>query len=376
MKKYRLGIIGYGGFGKFLHHWWSKLEEVEIVAISDFNLLEEKIENCSFYQDWNDLINSDEIDIVSIVTPPVFHVEMACAAMKANKHVLLEKPIALTNEGAQEIIQVQKETGKSITVDHMLRYNPIIKAFANISKNESFGQLRHVEVSNYAQDNSLSSDHWFWNKQFSGGIFIEHGVHFFDLINALTSQKYKVVYGCSHKRNEQQEDQVSAVILYDQGLIASHYHSFSGPGFFEKTTIRLIFDLAKVEIEGWIPLNGKIEVLVNESTKGQLSTIPGWKMERNDLIENLEDISRPDGWGEDFEIIKESKIFCSGIAYNVNEKISGIFEIAKSKSQVYGECLQSILLDLISKIEDKDHTMNVSIEDAQLSLEIAILASA
>jgi predicted dehydrogenase len=374
MKKYRIGIIGYGGFGKFLHHWWDKLDNVEIVAISDYKLNGDDFENCKFYKSWKELINADEIDIVSIVTPPAFHVEMACATMRANKHVLLEKPIAITNEGAQEILQVQKETGKIIVVDHMLRYNPIVKAFAQISKNGSFGKLRHVVISNYAQDSSLSQDHWFWDKKLSGGIFVEHGVHFIDIVNALTTQKYKQVFGCSHNRNEKQQDQVSAMVLYNGGLIASHYHSFSSPGFFEQTTIRLKYDLAKIEIEGWIPMKGTIQALINESTKDQLNVIPGWKMDNLDSINNLEDISRPEGWG-DSSTTAATKTYCGGIGYDVGERASGTFEIPKTKAQVYGECLQSILLDLVAKIEDKDHVLRVSIEDAQESLKIAILAS-
>jgi len=374
MKIYKIGIIGYGGFGKFLHHWWGKLEQVEIVAISDSNLNKEDFENYRFYKDWKDLIKDAEIDIVSIVTPPNFHVEMACAAMKANKHVILEKPIALTNEGANEIIKVQNETGKLIVVDHMLRYNPLIQAFADLSKKNSFGKLRHVEVSNYAQDASLQPDHWFWNKELSGGIMVEHGVHFFDIVNSLTTQKFTKVFGCAYKRNDVQQDQVSAMVLYDEGLIASHYHSFSGPGFFETTTIRLIFDLTKVEIEGWIPLKGKIQALVNSTTKTQLNSLPGWKLEKSESIESLEDISRPEGWG-DYAIHMDTKINYGGIPYDVHERISGSFEIQKTKSEVYGECLQSILLDLIFKIEDQNHTMKLTVEDARESLKIALLAS-
>ena len=374
MKKYKIGIIGYGGFGKFLLHWWAKLDQIEVVAISDTNLKIEDTGNYKFYKDWRELINSNEIDIVSIVTPPMYHVEMACAAMKANKHVLLEKPIALSNEGALEIIKTQKDTGKIIAIDHMLRYNPIIRALAEISKNEIFGKLRHAEISNYAQDASLQSEHWFWDKELSGGILIEHGVHFFDLINAFTEQKYKKVVGYSHNRNSIQEDQVSAMVLYDEGLIANYYHSFSGPGFFETTSIRLIFDLAKVEIEGWIPLKGTIQALVNETAISSLNKLPGWKLNKRLAINNLEDISRPEGWGAS-DTNNNTKVICGGIEYNVSEKLSGTFEIPKTKSQVYGECIQSILLDLIAKIEDNDHKMKVTLEDGYESLKIALLAT-
>jgi len=373
MKTYKIGIIGYGGFGQFLHHWWSRQEGVEVRAISDRTFAGEESDGVAHYESWKDLIANSEIEIVSIATVPAFHVEMACEAMRAGKHVLLEKPIALDIQGAETVLQVQRETGKILMVDHMLRYNPIIKALVALSADKALGVLRHAEISNYAQDESLPADHWFWEKELSGGIFIEHGVHFFDIINALTDQKFSKVYGCSHKRNAGQEDQVSATVLYEDGLIASHYHSFSGPGFFERTTIRLIYDLAKVEIEGWIPMKGRIEVLVDENTKSKLHTVPGFMTEKEIPISDLVDVSRPEGWGS-YSAEKRRGINIGGIEYDIDEMVSGSFEIQQTKSEVYGTCLQGILADLITKIENPHHKTAVSAEDAYESLKIAVLA--
>jgi predicted dehydrogenase len=377
MKKYRIGIIGYGGFGVFLHYWWAKLENVEIVALADSSNLFRNVENCRTYQNWTDLVNDDEIDIVSIVTPPGLHAEMACAAMKAGKHVLLEKPVAVSEEGAQRIINTRNETGMVITVDHMIRYNPIIQNFMQLGRSGALGKLRHVVVNNYAQDAALPADHWFWKPELSGGIFVEHGVHFFDIVNALGGQQYSKVYGCSHSRNESQRDRVAAVVLYNEGLIASYYHAFSGPGLFEQTTILLTYDLARIEIEGWMPMKGTMKALVNEQSKEQLKSVPGWTPIKTETFKTLKDVSRPEGWGG--SIISSSTdselTYCGGIAYDVNEMVSGTFEINQTKGQVYGKCVQSILSDLIEKIENKDHKLTVSLEDAFEGLKIAILAS-
>jgi len=373
MKTYNIGIVGYGGFGKFLHHWWNQLEGVKVVAVSDHRRDSEEYEGLKHYYNWEDLIADDAVDIVSIATPPAFHVEIACAAMRRNKHVLLEKPIALTNEGAQEIIRTQQETGMVITVDHMLRYNPIIDALKQLSQQEVFGKLRHAVVSNYAQDESLPPEHWFWNKAVSGGIFIEHGVHFFDIINTLTPQKFSKVYGHSHNRNDLQEDQVSATVLYDGGLIANHYHAFSGPGFFEQTTIRLTYDLARIEVEGWVPMKGRITALVNDGNREKLNIIPGFRLENAVPASDFTDVSRPEGWGNGDANMSNS-IHFGGIGYNVEEMISASFEIPQTKSEVYGACLQKILSDLIGRIEDKAHSLGITLEDAAEALKIAILA--
>lgn len=373
MKTYKIAIIGYGGFGKFLHHWWRGLDRASVVAVSDESLNDGENGGLLTYRHWQSLLANPEIDIVSIATPPFLHAEIACAAMRAGKHVLLEKPVAVDMQGAEAILETQRQTGKVIMVDHMLRYNPIVKALIKLSREEKFGKLRHAVVTNYAQDDSLPAMHWFWDKSLSGGIFIEHGVHFFDIINALTLQKCKKVYGVSHNRNDKQEDQVSALVLYDQGLIATHYHAFSGPGFFEETTIRLMYDLAKVEIKGWIPMTGTIRLLANEKSKDMLNHLPGLQIDKVDRIADLKDVSRPEGWGNAAEATNEV-VSSAGITYDVNEMISANFEIAKSKSEVYGTCIQNILMDLISKIDNPDHMPLVTIENAIEGLKIAVLA--
>jgi len=374
MKAYNIGIIGYGGFGKFLHHWWDKLEDVNVIAISDASLDNGVSGSLKHYKNWKDLLGNDDIDIVSIATPPAFHAEIACAAMRRNKHVLLEKPIAITNEGTREILSTQQETDMVITVDHMLRYNPIIKALIRFSRKEAFGKLRHVTVNNYAQDEGLPQQHWFWDKEISGGIFIEHGVHFFDIVNALTTQKPSKVYGCSHNRNELQQDQVAATVLYDEGVIANHYHSFSGPGFFEQTTIRLTYDLARIEVEGWMPMKGTVKALVNKDNRGELNTIPELKVQKVTPVADLADVSRPEGWGPSEEEEDSNTVHCGGIAYNVEEMVSANFEIPLTKAEVYGGCLQEIIVDLITKIEDRSHQLRVTPDDASEALKIALLA--
>ncbi|MDQ1165634.1 Gfo/Idh/MocA family protein [Flavobacterium sp. SORGH_AS_0622] len=377
MKKYKVGIIGYGGFGKFLHHWWSKLENVQVTAVADHGSHIKEAENCRVYYDWKELLNDPEIDIVSIVTPPHLHSEMACAAMEAGKHVLLEKPLSVTEQQAEDIFRVQRKTERVITVNHMIRYNPIINAVVDLTQNGSLGRLRHAVVNNYAQDESLPETHWFWDESMSGGIMVEHGVHFFDIINAIGGQKYTEVYGVSHKRNDLQRDRVSAMVLYSEGLIASYYHAFSGPGFFEQTTIKLVFDLARVTIEGWMPMKGHIKALVNTKTREKLASLPKWFETKSENFEKINDVSRPEGWGasESAGMTGRESTLVSGILYEVDQIVTGTFEVPLTKGEVYGSCVQQILGDMILKIEDQDHILKITLEDAFEALKTAMLAS-
>lgn len=377
MKKYKIGIIGYGGFGKFLHHWWSKLENVEVAAVADHGAHIQEAENCRVYSNWKDLIDDSQIDIVSIVTPPGLHAEMACAAMESGKHVLLEKPLSVTEDEARRILNGQEKTGRIITVNHMIRYNPIINAVIDLGQNGVLGRLRHATVNNYAQDESLPESHWFWDEEVSGGIMVEHGVHFFDIINALGKQKYIKVCGVSHKRNERQRDRVAATVLYDGGLIASYYHAFSGPGFFEQTTINLVYDLARITIEGWMPMQGNLKALVNERSRKEFSIIPGWIENESSYFGKINDASRPEGWGasESGVTAEKDSVLISGILYEADQLVTGTFGIPQTKGEVYGSCVQQILSDLILKIEKPERELKITLQDAFEALKTALLAA-
>ena len=374
-KKYKLGIIGFGGFGKFLYQAWSTLDSIEIAAVADLIHQETNIPTIKFYEKWEDLLANDEIEIVSIATPPSTHAEIACAAMKSGKNVIIEKPLALSVEDARKIISTRDETNVKATVDYMMRFNPIVEVLAGWKENRPFGKLNRVVVENYAQDEALPQDHWFWDRSLSGGILVEHGVHFFDLINFISGSEVKKVQGWQSERNEHMVDKVFANLEYENGLLASFYHSFSRPGIFEDTSIRLSYDLAQIELNGWIPLRGEVTALLNDNTFEDLKKLPGIRITEKQPIENIKDDSRPEGW-RDINIGKKKGVVQSGgIEYRVEFLVSALFELDKNKSEIYKDSLRELIADFISVIEGDDKNKTLSLEDGLKSLETAILAS-
>ena len=376
MAVHKVGIIGYGGFGRFLHNSWKTLKSAKVVAVADVVASNNPGGGIKFYNDPAELVNDDEVDIVSVATLPCSHAEMACLAMESNKHVLIEKPLGITVAGANQVLTTRDKTGKIATVNYMLRFNPIVEALTILTKERVFGQLRHVNVENYTADENLPAEHWFWDRQNSGGILVEHAVHFIDLVHSLTDQECRSVSGFCHNRNPQQEDQVFASVLYSEGLIANHYHSFARPGFFENTSIRLNFDLATVDIEGWIPLKGRLVALFNDQTKQRMSLLPNLQLENITPINSVKDDSRPQKPGGYLRKEATSKVVRSGgIEYAVAEQITGLFDIGLPKQRVYANCVRAMLTDMITEIERPDHVLRVTLEDGLSSLRIACLAS-
>jgi predicted dehydrogenase len=297
--------------------------------------------------------------------------------MKSGKHVLIEKPLATTIEDARRIMTVQKRTGRVAAIDFIQRFNPLVGELADMIRKKILGELRRVDVENYAQDEGLPREHWFWNKKISGGILIEHGVHFIDLVNCLTDQKPIQVTSSRFCRNDIQEDQVMANVVYNRGLMATFYNSFSRPGYLEYTSLHLVFDLGQISLEGWIPIKGKLKALVNSETKEFLKKLPGFTILDSLSVHKIRDISRMEGWGEPEILIPASfkeRIRSGGIEYEVEEMITAQIEVGKSKQTVYEDCVRLSLQNLISKIENPSNVLRSPLEAGLLSLEIACKA--
>lgn len=396
-----IGIIGYGGFGQFLHRSWSTMDEVVVRAITDSNpdvraAVEANVARfegrnadpstgirrgaakpvVTYHADWRSLLMDPSIDVVSIVTPPFAHADMACEAMRAGKHVLIEKPLATTSEDAQRIRAAADETGRVAAVDYMLRFNPIVEALQQWARDGSFGALRRVVVENYAQDESLPREHWFWDPVRSGGILVEHAVHFIDLVNGCTDADIAWVDGLAVRRNDNRIDRMGLTAMYTSGLVTQQFHAFNRPGFFEETGMRFVFDLAQVELEGWIPLCGTINALVNVETSATLKHLPGIEITIRKPIAEVDDGSRPEGWGASGKPAAIADVLYSGgAAYHVAEHVRGRFTLPMSKSEAYATALRALMTDVAAAVRDPEHVLRAGLPEAIRSLEIALAAT-
>ena len=360
MKTLGVGIIGYGGFGPFVHNAWSQVEGIEVRMVADTNPARKPAPGTRFTTDWNELIADPEIDIVAIVTPPSTHAEIAVAAMKAGKHVLVDKPLATTLNDAKKVIGERDRSGKVAAVNFMLRFNPLVETLVSWSRSGLLGKLRHAAVENVAQDETLPPEHWFWDPEVSGGILVEHAGHFADLIDAIAGKHPQSVHGARRTRNERQEDQLQATSLYEGGLIVTHYHEFSRPRPLETTSIRLVFELAQVDLEGWIPINGEILAMVSEDSLHTMQTLPGWKLLDNrpaDTTENL------------------ITVHSAGNPYPVSRIVRGSFALPQVKLEVYAGCLKKMIADVAEAVRNPKHSVRVPLEDGLHALDTALQAT-
>ena len=353
-----IGIIGYGGFGEFIHQAWNQMENAHVVAVCDSDGSRNPGGDVVFYVDIAAMLRDEKVEIVSIATPPSSHKDLSIQAMRAGKHVLIEKPLALSVEDALLIKQVAQETGRVATVNFVLRFNPIVEKLREIIRGEVLGKLRRLDLRNYAMQDTVPEGHWFWNPEISGRILLEHGVHFFDLASWMVGSEAVETCSLGVERKPGLEDRVFAGVKYESGVVGTFWHSFSRPRALETTTFHFAFDLGEIEMTGWIPL---------------ALCIWGWTSKAG--LEEIKGLQS----GVDLQLsadrLDEPRALSSGIDYGVEFDIDATMKLEEPKPQVYADNLRSIMADLIEAIDNPSHAMRVTIDDAIEAVRIAEMAT-
>src|SRR6266536_3608796 len=139
-----------------------------------------------------------------------------------------------------------------LTTNYVMRHNPYWQAAARLAQSQVLGPLRHMDLQNHAAGLVLPEHHWFWDKNLSGGIWVEYGVHFFDAFSWLSSSPGIVLGSTKYGRPDGVVDRVEAILRY--GDAAAHcYHAFDQSRQTEQTTVRLTFERGYVTLREWVP---------------------------------------------------------------------------------------------------------------------------
>jgi predicted dehydrogenase len=120
--------------------------------------------------DWREVIAREDIDLVSIVTPPVTHVEMTLAALDAGKAVLCEKPMAMNAEEADAMRRRASERGVLALIDHELRFLPGRLKMREMLRRGEVGRVRHAKLHFRSDSRASTNRKWdWWSDAGSGG---------------------------------------------------------------------------------------------------------------------------------------------------------------------------------------------------------------
>ncbi len=147
-------------------------------------LCPEMAEGITLTDDWHTLLDRDDIDIVSIALPPAMHREVAEAFLRSGKHVLLEKPMALTLDEEDSMIQAERESGMRLGIVFQNRYYSAIQKAKRMLDDGCFGRILSVDaVSHWFRGVNYHDLYWrgTWKSE-GGGCLTSQGVHQVDML--------------------------------------------------------------------------------------------------------------------------------------------------------------------------------------------------
>ncbi len=277
-----LGLVGCGRFGSFCLAAAADLPGTAVIAVTDVDP-ERAASVAAAHEaravaDVAALLAEAGIDLVIIATPPVAHGPIARAAAEAGKHVFCEKPLATDLAAAREVLEATERGGVLLSVDYVMRWNPLywlvhrLQGLRRRAGGALFGPLQRFALENLAGDEQVPAGHWFWDRSLSGGIFVEHGVHFFDAAAWLFGSHPRLVQALQLDDADNPTDTVIANAVHPGGGTASYYHAFTHPDAAEFQTTLLDWGFAHGVLRGWIPVELALEAWTDAEGVALLET--------------------------------------------------------------------------------------------------------
>jgi predicted dehydrogenase len=243
MKRIGVGIIGSGAIAERAHiPSYLRTPECRLIAIADNHLERAKDVAHRYgvpdsYSNHEDLLSSADINAVSVCTPPSTHCEIVLEACRKGKHVLCEKPLALSLREADEMINAAKKAGVILSVGHQLRFMPNVLRSRELLKKKAIGRV----LTCYGQWGAGSvffgwttaSDYYL--KPESGiDAILNYGTHVLDLFNFLFGDPLRVCgfMGQGQIKGVTLSDRAAAVIEYENVLavLDTFYAATECPG--------------------------------------------------------------------------------------------------------------------------------------------------
>ena len=358
----RMGVVGCGGFGLFALQHFTQVVGVELVGMSGTHRPAARAAAQRFgipdIVDVAEMVGRPDIDLVYIATPPFLHHPQAMLALQAGKHVICEKPLAMALDEADEMIAAARERDVLMIANLMQRYNPLFEAIRRLIAEEVLGELLHGYFENCASDENLPAEHWFWDRTKSGGIFIEHGVHFFDLFEGWLGPGEVVAAQATQRPGTSIEEHVHCTVRYGQTALVNFYQGFHQAGRMDRQEMRLVFERGDVTLYDWVPTRVRIHAIADEKGTRDLCDLFG---------------------GAQLDVTvayspKDRACHARHKSLDVYQMIELSYGVGDDKMHRYGELLRAMMTDQTAWIRDRNHARRITEENGYRSLSTAVEA--
>jgi len=223
--KLGFGLLGAGLVAPFHAKSIVDSEKCDLVAVMDINKeraakLSNEF-NCHVYDKLDDLLHDDKIQVINVITPNHLHKEAVLKIARAKKHILVEKPPALSLKDVDEMIDASDREGIKLGVMLQCRIRPAVQAIKEAIESGRFGKVLQADACMkwYRSVEYYFSDPWRSQRRSGAGVTIQHAFHYFDLLTLLNGPVAEVQARMSNLAHQdvELEDTVIAFLKYENG---------------------------------------------------------------------------------------------------------------------------------------------------------------
>ncbi len=221
----KIGVIGVGSMGQQHARVLFHSEHAQLVAVADRD--QEQLEkvakryNAVPYLDYREMLQREQLEAVTVAVPTSLHHSVALAALAEKKHTFVEKPLALTEQQAREIIAGAEQQKVKLMVGHIERFNPAVTELKQRLLRGDLGEIYHLEVQRIGPFPARITD---------VGVITDLSVHDLDIIRYLLQVSPRRVYAEIHQKlHPTGEDSVTALLRYTNEALAVLNVNFLSP---------------------------------------------------------------------------------------------------------------------------------------------------
>jgi predicted dehydrogenase len=204
MKPVRLALIGCGEVTRAKHlPSLAKLPEASVVALCDLD--KDRVRHVADAfgvarrcTDSHEIFAMQDVDAVGVCTNPGSHPDLAIGAIRAGKHVYVEKPLALTSFDCERMIQEVNSAGAIAMTGFHMRFHRLVRQARDIIREGRLGPLESIRVVWHSPRGDDGIPEWKTNRKSGGGALVELAVHHFDLIRFLLQTEYDRIQALAH----------------------------------------------------------------------------------------------------------------------------------------------------------------------------------
>jgi len=228
-RKFRMGIIGFGNIGKVHARVTEKLPNVKLVAVADRsreNIATATREyDCSTYVDYKEMFRKEQLDLVAVCTPSGERLDICKAAANAGVHLLVEKPLDITIDRCDQILEIARKAEIKLGCVFQLRFIPLYHALKQSVEEGKFGRLIMGNAATicYRSEDYYKDGGWRGTKeQDGGGALMNQGIHNLDLLLWIMGDAKSVMaYANNLTHDIEVEDTLTASIEFENGAMGA-----------------------------------------------------------------------------------------------------------------------------------------------------------